>query len=73
MEPVTTETHGYRVKTQYKHLLPPVLGRPDNYILTPYCLPTYDPMYKQAMYDLSLYDYEDRTYFGSFNNAILTE
>ena len=73
MEPVTTETRGYRVKEQFKHLLPPVHKRPDNYYLTPYCLPIYDPQYKLAMYDLSLFEYEDCAYFGAFNNTIHTE
>ena len=36
MEPVVAETHGYRLKDQFKHLLPPVYGRPTNYYLTPY-------------------------------------
>ena len=84
MEPVTTETfravhdnsairglaRGYRLKTQFKHLLPPVHNRPNNYYLTPYCLPTYDPQYKLAMNDLSLTKNDDRSYFGAFNDKI---
>ena len=73
MEPVVEETHGYRLKSQFNHLLPPVYGRPSNYYLTPYCLPTYDPMYKLAMYDLSLFEYDEREYFGAFNGTFHTE
>ena len=73
MEPVVAETHGYRLKTQFKHLLPPVHGRPDNYYLTPYCLPSYYPMYKRAMHDLSLFEHDERAYFGAFNGTLKSE
>ena len=73
MEPVIAETHGYRLKDQFKHLLPPVYGRPSNYYLTPYCLPEYDIQFKRAMHDLSLFDYDDCQYFGAFNNSVKTE
>ena len=73
METVTAATPGYRLKTQFKHLLPPVLGRPDNYYLTPFCLPPYDPIYKLAMHKMSLVKCDDRAYFGAFNDTLLTE
>ena len=73
MEPVVEETHGYRLRKEYEHLQPPVYGRPRNYYLTPYCLPTYDPQYKLAMRDISLFDENDRYFFGAQNSFLKTE
>ena len=67
MQPVTIGYPGYQVKAQYKHLLPKVYGRPSTYVMTPYCLPSYDPMYQNIMRDLHATAERDRKYFGAIN------
>lgn len=76
MIPVSGQYHGYRVKTEYEHLLPTVYGRPSNYVLFPFCLPSYDPMLELATDalereigpDLSR---AEQVYPGSFNSKLL--
>ena len=71
MEPAFADTHGYRVKAEFEDLMPPTVGRPDSYIYTPYCLPSYDPMFQLAMKDLDelAYATEDIEYYGAFNTT----
>ena len=74
MVPVTGDSHGYRVKAKYQHLLPSVLGRPTDYVMLPFCLPPHNTMYKKAMKDLELkmqnVDPADQYYPGSVNNSL---
>ena len=70
MTPVTEPFHGYQVKTQFKPLLPPVNGRPESYCLTPYCLPTYNPVFKLAMDSLAKLELTARQYVGAFNDKL---
>ena len=66
MVPVTDAAFpGYRVKAEFAHLLPPTLGRPQNYCLTPYCLPDYDPLCVKAMADYEI----SKKYVGCHNTT----
>ena len=69
MQPSRHST-GYQVKPQYKRFLPKVSGRPDNYVLTPYCLPSYNPMYTKIMQELHSTDTNEQSYAGFFNQTL---
>ena len=64
------ETHGYRVKSQFSHLMPQCYGRNDDYYYTAYCLPDYNIVYQKAMNDLLHFHAEDREYYGAFNQTL---
>lgn len=69
MEPATvSDFPGYRVRKQYAHLLPPMQGRPENYCLTPYCLPDYNQVCIKALAELD--QSGAREYAGSFNSTL---
>ena len=70
MEPVVEDTHGYRVKSEYQHLMPVTLGRPQNHLYTPYCLPEYDEMYQAAMDDIEKMNENERKYYGAYNSTL---
>ena len=70
MTPVTVPFHGYQVKAQFKHLLPLVNGRPKSYCFTPYCLPTYNSVFKLAIEALTKLEPSDRQYVGAFNDSL---
>ena len=63
--------HGYRLKTQFNHLLPQTFGRPLNYVLSPYCLPSHDIMFKKAMARIEEMDETERSYFGGHNRTFM--
>ncbi len=76
MIPVSHDFHGYVVKPAFQHLLPTVLGRPTDYLLFPFCLPSHDPMYRLAIQDLEQeigpdLDRKDQRFPGSFNSKLL--
>ena len=71
MDPVSTASHfGYRLKSQYNHLLPRVYGRPLDYIYSPYMLPEHDEMYKKAMNALDEMGDNDKQYAGCHNLSL---
>ena len=72
MEPVSVATtHGYRLKERYNHLLPHTYGRPSNYVLTPYCLPCHDEMFKKAMQELEKMPDAQKHYAGWHNSTFM--
>ena len=71
MEPVCTDSHGYKVKQKFEHLLPEVYGRPRDYVMVPFVLPDYNPVLRQAIQEIEACEEDARSYYGSFNRTFM--
>ena len=75
MTPVSREYHGYIIKPEYRHLLPETLGRPNDYLMLPFCLPEHNEMLKKTRIVLEqkmkVLPADKRQYPGAFNQFLL--
>ena len=72
MVPISiSKRHGYRLKSQFNHLLPHTFGRSTDYVLTPYCLPEHDAMFLKAMHEIELMADDQKKYAGCHNQTFM--
>ena len=71
MEPVCTDSHGYKVKPEFEHLLPKVYGRPRDYLMVPFCLPDFNPVLRNAIEEIEACEEDAQSYYGSFNRTFM--
>ena len=73
MVSVSSPFYGYRVADEYADLLPEMVNRPQDYILSALYLDRYDSRFTPARDQLLEPELEDRAYPGLYNNIIPDE